>query len=745
MAETGDKVTRRYSNFRGVDLRGEECDLNRSPDSLNMWRNYKRLSCIETRPALKHLFSHHLGIRSMMWDKGYLYFIDDVYGVVWESNQDKTEVYALSTPGTNGFLFKFGGELYASGANGIYHINRGDQKEDAKYEWITPFVPTTTIGRKPSGGGTTYQDVNMLSDYRKNSFLCDGVSNVFYLDAKEIDESYTPIVSINGRNDLGSVALAHNIDMSDVSFRESKPNTFAIGIQSVNGVSWSDGRSTEIVSNPEPGRIYLKTEVNGNYSGSSITIRINIPKGKKMRAYGLKNQTSNGIGSFQFGKSELSDVPNWTPMSFMSNDGYTNYPNNEIEVLWLIFSDIPYQGSFKLDLGGEAKNYTVDSKEGKITFAGAPYPPLTDGQDNLTVLFKKSNAKDREKILQCTMAQEFDNRMFFSGNPSYPNRIWHCALNDITYFSDLDYYDDGSDDASIRSMVTGNNGLWVFRDDNTSGNGVFYHTPALDETYGKVYPSSHSSIALGCSGRAINFNDDIVFFSPRGMEGITTDINSEQFAAHRSSLVDRLMTSNPKYRSMHLAEWQGYLLVFIGSEVYLADSRAVLKNENHIEYEWFHWDLGHNVTCTTIQDDVLYIATEGDNSEGAYVFSLTKDPAEGDDFHGYHPDADRWGDTMHVKSYWTTPKDFLQAPNKLKTTNKKGCVTEAIGDVSLYAKTDEDDQFELIGENKGTEDYFVSRIKRKKFKDIQLRFESSTSFRLESTTLEAFVGGYIKR
>ena len=43
------------------------------------------------------------------------------------------------------------------------------------------------------------------------------------------------------------------------------------------------------------------------------------------------------------------------------------------------------------------------------------------------------------------------------------------------------------------------------------------------------------------------------------------------------------------------------------------------------------------------------------------------------------------------------------------------------------------------------EDFFVSKIRQKNFKDIQLRFQSSKRFSLESVTLECFIGGYIKR
>jgi hypothetical protein len=67
-----------------------------------------------------------------------------------------------------------------------------------------------------------------------------------------------------------------------------------------------------------------------------------------------------------------------------------------------------------------------------------------------------------------------------------------------------------------------------------------------------------------------------------------------------------------------------------------------------------------------------------------------------------------------------------------------------MGDVDVYAKV-EDTDFELIGEYKDVADYFTCRIKRKKFKDIQLKFHSKTRFSIETATLECFVGGYIKR
>lgn len=576
MSDTGDIVSRVYGSFRGCDFRGDEVNLSRSPDCLNMWKDYRETESIRTRPGIE-LFV------------GYPYHT--INGIFLHRNKN----------GEEDILIHGRDELFSK-KRGFIQGGLNDQKShsflyndrlyfiDGKHYWqyngeefvdVGGFVPTTSIGRKPSGGGKTHQDVNLLSAYRKNSFLSDGVSTEYHLDTYPIDKDFMPIVWVN-------------------------------------------------------------------------------------------------------------DEP-W------------DNPKNVL--------------------------YTVDYDKGIIKFnEDRPGDPLTDGQDNVVIQFKKTVTGYRERITNCTLLQVFDNRVFFSGNKDYPNVVWHCSLDDPTYFSDKDYYEEGVDTAHIRGLVAGNNALWVFREPSQANTTVFYHTPALDNDYGKIYPSQHSTVTLGCVGGAINFNDDIIFFSERGMEGMSGDVTTEQAVGHRSSMVDRKMLAEDDYKDMILAEWEGYLLVFIGSRCYVADSRATFTNENHREYEWFYWDMGRNVTCATVINGELYLGIENSDAE-AYdggVYKMT-----------IHTKQD-------MESYWTTPKDKFKSPHKLKTTNKRGCVAEAEGDISVYAKT-EDSEYELIGTYEDVEDYFVSRIKRKKWKDIQLKFHSNTRFSLETVTLEAFIGGYIKR
>ena len=143
------------------------------------------------------------------------------------------------------------------------------------------------------------------------------------------------------------------------------------------------------------------------------------------------------------------------------------------------------------------------------------------------------------------------------------------------------------------------------------------------------------------------------------------------------------------------------------------------------------WELAKEITCTRVHKGTLYLGTE----DGLYTLT---------DFDGALTD----GGDKPIESYWVTPKDKFKHPQYLKTTNKRGCVVEATGDITVCVKTEKKDEtFEKneIGTFLGIVDYFVCRIKRKKFKDIQLKFSSKTRFILESASLECFIGGYIKR
>ena len=52
------------------------------------------------------------------------------------------------------------------------------------------YIPTTVITRMPTGGGVSYEDINMMTPYRKNAFQTDGSTKTFVLDSS-IDNTGT--------------------------------------------------------------------------------------------------------------------------------------------------------------------------------------------------------------------------------------------------------------------------------------------------------------------------------------------------------------------------------------------------------------------------------------------------------------------------------------------------------------------------------------------------------------------------
>lgn len=570
---SGSLIIRNYNGFRGVDFsnRKDEIALNRSPDALNMWKNYKSNNgkCIETRPDIELLEEYSDTIFGL-----FFYAFNGVTHRIVHSGdklyQDSVVIYSNMARNKTQF-FVFNNILYIKDGVKYLRYNGTEIKE------VEGYIPTTTISRSASGGGTLYEDVNLLQPLRKNSFCSDGASVDYILDVENIDSDYPVKV-------------------------------------------WVDGK--------------------------------------------------------------------------------------------------------------EVSNFKVNYTSSKITFNEAPKEPDTPGADNVVIQFKKEIKGYRDRIDKCTLVELFDNRVFFSGNPDYPNMLWHCSLENPEYCSDLDYYAEGTNDSMIKSIVAGNNALWVMKEPSQNNTTIFYHNPTVDADYGKIYPSVHSSISIGCMTTGINFNDSICFFSDRGLEAITGDVTTEQVLGHRSSLIDNKLLNESKYKDMALIEWEGYLLVIVGNKVYLADSRAMVNINNDSEYEWFYWEFDKNITSTCVKDGVLYLCTEETTKQGIkhVIYTLTNAK-----------------DTREVESYWCTLADEFKYPQYQKTTNKKGCVVDMEGaEVTISTKID-NNEFTKINTYKNIKGYVVARIKKKKWKSIQLKFSSSKPFSLYSSTLEAYVGSYVKR
>jgi len=594
--------TRTYADFTGVDFINEPSNvaINRSPDALNVWRDYRKEDvAIETRPGTKLIGQIGSDIKGIyVWSGSEAIVHSGKYLYKWSNFPNTPTVNTLtqlfSTMNVNNrtSFNRFGDCLYIlDGTN--YLKYDGTTLSDVATD---SFIPTTTIGRSPSGGGERYQDVNVLQPKRINSFLADGTSTTYSLDATDI-----------------------------TSVDEIKVNDTAV-----------------------------------------------------------------------------------------------------------------------------TTGYTVNTTAGTITFNTAPSAPAISGQDNVFITFTKEVSGYANRIKNCTKAVMFDDRLFFTGNPTYPNAIFHSELNNPSYISDLNYYEDGSTDSPIKDIEVGNNLLWVFKYKDQNNKNVFYHTKDFDNEQGSIYPCFECNVEIGCCAKAINFNDDIVYLSRNGLEGIiSTELESRQIIDHRSSLVDPVMVNLTDYTDANMATWNGYLLILANGRIFLADSRGKYAYSNSFQYEWFYWSFNCNPTLLKEYDNRLFMGT----SDG-YIYELdgTNDNNE------------------IIESYWTTPLDNFGYFNRLKTTNKRGGIAKVRltqgGVINIARKTNKKGDYTFTKRQylKGFsfaqinfkewrfknayQNYVVFKIKEKKFNEISIKAYSNEldkPFALYSITLEAFVGGYIKK
>lgn len=375
----------------------------------------------------------------------------------------------------------------------------------------------------------------------------------------------------------------------------------------------------------------------------------------------------------------------------------------------------------------EITNFSVDRTNGVVTFNNAPT------KDSIvTITFSKTVGGYRNRILQCKISCEFDNRIFISGNSNYPNSVFHSEYNDPRYFSDIAYYECGVDLSNIKALIPASNSLYVLKETDNNQSSLIIMTPAYTTTNGgesKTYPPTNASLSLGCVSTGLNFRDDIVYFSRNGLEAVTGSVYNEQILTHKSSNVDAKLLNETNYKKIMTCEWKNYLMCLVNSHIYLADSNAIYQNDyGKNEYEWFYWELPNNINYIREFEDNLYY---GNAAGDIFVANenITKD------------------DNVDIASYIVTFKDNCGYDGYTKTTNKKGAEIDVktMDNEAIKVETITNTKEVEIGTYSDEKGHIVIKKKMKKFKWIQFKISSDKPFGIFSMVFEAFIAGYLKK
>ena len=185
----GAGITRtRYAAFRGADF-------STDPSLVESCRSPLCTNIVAAGGAMPQ---KRLGYRTVqsLGDTVYGLFGAEFGGTVKRLAHAGTKLYVWADDGTPAVLLSglprrksravfLAGKLWIVTGGGFYSY---DGTEAKRVSASGAYVPTTTITRSPSGGGVSYEAVNLLTPYRKNAFQTDGKSVKFTLDG-EIDAS----------------------------------------------------------------------------------------------------------------------------------------------------------------------------------------------------------------------------------------------------------------------------------------------------------------------------------------------------------------------------------------------------------------------------------------------------------------------------------------------------------------------------------------------------------------------------
>ena len=201
-----------YGKFKGADFSTDpsQVDESRSPWPLNLiadeggfpekrlgWRTLETFSgqingiYTLTAERVTYLFIHHGQVLSRYNPES---------GEVTDVKSDIADHKSVSFV-MNGSLYILTGSEYLVVSVNDGAITCGNVSDNA-------YLPRTVISRNPTGGGTTFEPVNLIGTKRQNDFLADGSAKVYQLDSENIDSVVS--VEVNG----AAVTSGYTVDLA---------------------------------------------------------------------------------------------------------------------------------------------------------------------------------------------------------------------------------------------------------------------------------------------------------------------------------------------------------------------------------------------------------------------------------------------------------------------------------------------------------------------------------------------------
>ncbi len=259
--------------------------------------------------------------------------------------------------------------------------------------------------------------------------------------------------------------------------------------------------------------------------------------------------------------------------------------------------------------------YAFDDKEKAFVVKVRDYFFDYNDEPSIEVKITFQNNPDYKLISDCKFGATFgsENRLFLAGNPNYPNIDRYNVSNDLlgdniknqsyelTYFPSKNYRVLGGRGAINGYVVATDSHLYVTKENYPNDEKLFIRERILDENGVVGYHEYKTSVKKSPLNNKciVRFYNDILILSEDGLHGIEISSNvltDERLIKPRDGFIKRDLVNaikNYDHSKIFMVENDVYLYIFIGDDIYVADSRYLAKNEDgevgNFSYEIVKW------------------------------------------------------------------------------------------------------------------------------------------------------------
>ena len=239
----------------------------------------------------------------------------------------------------------------------------------------------------------------------------------------------------------------------------------------------------------------------------------------------------------------------------------------------------------------ENTDFTVDRTNGIIKFTTAPGKSPVTGEDNVKIQAYRTVENYASKINGCTFGTLFGvkgnpDRVFLSGNSSYPNYDWYSGQYDPSYFPDTGYSVLGTSASAIIGYTMVSNYLAAHKDDKEKDTNVILREGNLQDSK-PVFPvvaMLQGAGALAPHSFAYLCTEPM-FLTTQGIYAITAqDITGEKYSQNRSYYLDGKLLNESNLENAYGVVYNNMYWLCVNSHVYMLDGLQPMQTDKSMPY-----------------------------------------------------------------------------------------------------------------------------------------------------------------